>query len=342
MEKRQIVKMVLEGLRPPYVPWHCTFTTEAAEKLISHFGRFDIDNVIGNHFIPLGNAIGFFKEMGNNCYKDTFGVIWDRTVDRDIGMVVNRVLERPSLNGYKFPNPWEQRFFADIPRKINRFPDLYRCYQIGFSLYERAWTMRGMENLMVDFYENPNFVRDLFHAIAEYNIAQIREVLDYDIDAIYFGDDWGQQHGLQMGPQIWQEFIFPELKRMFQVVRSAGKNVFVHSCGDVDELFDDLVGIGLNCFNPFQPEVMNVFDLVSKYRGKLSFHGGLSTQKTLPYGSPEDVKIETLKLISAGSEGSYIFAPAHAVEGDVPLDNMIAFIETLHSQKETNEIAKIM
>ena len=119
---------------------------------------------------------------------------------------------------------------------------------------------------------------------------------------------------------------------MYAVVRDAGKYVMIHSCGKVDELFDDLIGIGLNCFNPFQPEVMDVFDLMKRYKSRLAFHGGLSTQQTLPYGSVEDVRNETAALLQAGRDGGYIFAPAHAVEGDVPLENILAFIEILHAQ----------
>jgi uroporphyrinogen decarboxylase len=119
---------------------------------------------------------------------------------------------------------------------------------------------------------------------------------------------------------------------MYAAVRDAGKYVSIHSCGDVDELFDDLIGSGLNLFNPFQPEVMDVFSLVPRYRGRLAFHGGLSTQRTLPYGTPDDVRAETRRLLDLGRAGGYIFAPAHAVEGDVPLENMLAFIEVIQSQ----------
>jgi uroporphyrinogen decarboxylase len=156
--------------------------------------------------------------------------------------------------------------------------------------------------------------------------------LKYDIDAVYFGDDWGQQHGLQMGPKFWRQFIYPVLERMYRAVREGGRYVFIHSCGDVDELFDDLTAIGLNCFNPFQPEVMDVPALHRKYRSRLSFYGGLSTQKTLPYGTTEEVRAETQRLLKMGREGGYIFAPAHDVEGDVPLENMLAFIELIQGQ----------
>jgi len=100
----------------------------------------------------------------------------------------------------------------------------------------------------------------------------------------------------------------------------------------VDELFDDLIEAGLNCFNPFQPEVMDVYELVPKYRGRLAFHGGLSTQQTLPFGSAQDVRDQTQRLLELGRDGGYIFAPAHDVEGDVPLENMLAAIETVQAQ----------
>jgi len=332
MNKRQVVKLAIESHKVPYVPWHCGFTVEAADKLRKHFGREDLDLVLDNHFVKLGSDIGFFTDLGRDRLRDAFGVVWDRSVDKDIGIVEGCILPEPTLQRYEFPDPLDQRFFQDIPEKISRYGDCFRVFKIGFSLYERAWTLRGMENLMMDFLKAPDFVRELLRTIADYNIAQVTEALKYDIDAVYFGDDWGQQTGLQMGPRLWREFIKPELKRMYSVVRQAGKYVMIHSCGKVDELFDDLIEIGLHCFNPFQPEVMDVFGLMKRYKGRLTFHGGLSTQQTLPYGSVEDVKRETAELLEAGKSGGYIFAPAHAVEGDVPPENMLAFIEVLHTQ----------
>jgi uroporphyrinogen decarboxylase len=332
MQKRDVIRRVLEGKRPPYVPWSMGFTQEAREKLQRHYGSADVEGPLENHLLKLGSDIGFFTDLGDHRVRDAFGVVWDRSIDKDIGNVEGQVLARPTLAGYEFPDPRDGRYFAEIPGRIARFPDRFRVYQIGFSLYERAWTLRGMEALMIDFYDHPGFVRELLEQIAQYNIAQVREALRYDIDAVYFGDDWGQQHGLQMGPRLWREFLYPVLQRMYAEVRAAGKWVMIHSCGDVDELFDDLLAAGLNCFNPFQPEVMDVAALLARYRGRLAFHGGLSTQKTLPFGSVDDVRAEVRRLIELGREGGYIFAPAHDVEGDVPLENMLAAIELLQQQ----------
>lgn len=336
MTKREVVKLAIEGKRPPYVPWSFGFTQEAKAKLLAYYGGGDLEDLLQNHLLNLGADIGFFTALGNDRVRDHFGVIWDRHIDKDIGNVEGCVLPEPTLRGYTFPDPVADRYYADIPDKIARYPDRFRVYQVGFSLYERAWTLRGWENLMRDFYDHPSFVHELLNTIADWNIAHLQPALQYDIDAVYFGDDWGQQRGLQMGPAKWKEFIYPALKRMYGFVRQQGRYVMIHSCGDVDELFDDLIEIGLNCFNPFQPEVMDVDALMKRYRGRLAFHGGLSTQRTLPYGTAEDVRCETAHLLELGREGGYIFAPAHDVEGDVPLQNMLAFIQVVQAQPGYN------
>lgn len=332
MTKREVIRTVLEGKRPPYVPWHFTFTQEAAEKLTAHFKTQDLDQALQPHFLFLGSDIGIFEDIGDACVRDLFGVVWDRSVDKDIGIVKGCLLPEPTLSSYTFPDPCDPRLFDDIPELIERHGHRFRVFPMGFSLYERAWALRGMENLLMDFLQNPHFAHELLGAIADYNIAQVKKALEYDTDAVLFGDDWGQQRGLQMGPDIWRAFIYPQLKRMYDVVHDAGKFVMIHSCGDVDELFDDLIRINLDCFNPFQPEVMDVEALLVQYRGRLAFHGGLSTQRTLPYGSVDEVRAESRRLLELGSQGGYIFSAAHAVEGDVPLENMLAFIQEAQRQ----------
>jgi uroporphyrinogen decarboxylase len=148
-----------------------------------------------------------------------------------------------------------------------------------------------------------------------------------------FGDDWGMQTGLIMGPKAWDEFIKPRIQKMYGLVRSKGKLVFIHCCGKVDRLFPELIDCGVDVFNPFQPEVMDVFEIKNKYGDRLSFFGGISVQKTLPYGTVADVRDEVRRLLDVvGRKGGYIAAPSHAIPADAKPENIAAAIEVLQSQ----------
>ena len=151
-----------------------------------------------------------------------------------------------------------------------------------------------------------------------------------------------RQHGVEgVG---WQPKSREELREYFDYIKArldrvwvatfqdAGKYVMIHSCGDVDELFPDLVEAGLDCFNPFQPEVIDVESTLREYRGKLAFHGGLSMQKTLPFGSVEDVRKESQWLLDLGKDGGYIFSPSHSVESDTTRENILEFIKIAQAQ----------
>jgi uroporphyrinogen decarboxylase len=140
------------------------------------------------------------------------------------------------------------------------------------------------------------------------------------------------QTGLIMGEDAWRHYIKPRLKRLFEPLRSAGKCVYMHSCGKVQSIFDDLVEVGLDLFNPFQPEVMDVFGLLPAYHGRLAFNGGMGVQSTLPHGTPDEVREMTQRLIDAGRTGGFIFSPSHTITDDTPPENIIAMMEVLKAQ----------
>jgi uroporphyrinogen decarboxylase len=136
-----------------------------------------------------------------------------------------------------------------------------------------------------------------------------------------------------MGYEAWKEFIYPAVMRMYKAVRDDGKYVFIHSCGDVDELFDDLIGIGVHCFNPFEPGVMDVDVIMNNYRSRLAFWGGLSMNTTASLGSYHKLIDQARHLIEMGRQGGYILSPSHFIEADTPIENTLALIEVCKSQK---------
>jgi uroporphyrinogen decarboxylase len=113
------------------------------------------------------------------------------------------------------------------------------------------------------------------------------------------------------------------------IIHSHGKDVWVHSCGNVEKIIPSLIEMGLDVLNPVQPEAMDLATLKQQYGDKLTFWGGISTQKALPYGTPAEVTAETCRVRDLMSHnGGYILAPAQEIQGDVPAANILALIET--------------
>ncbi|MCE5325454.1 MAG: hypothetical protein LLG01_03470 [Planctomycetaceae bacterium] len=343
--RREIVIEALEFRRPPYVPWSWDATHDCGVKLRAHLGVDDLWHWLAPHMVIGGAAIaGRSGEIRPGYWRDAFGVVWDKTIDVDIGTPCDWPLKSPQdLARYEWPNADDPRAYEHLGPFLTwaRGQGLFALFNIGFSLYERAWTMRGMEPLLMDMLERPQFVHELLDAIADENLRQIRHALRHDFDAFLFGDDYGMQRGLIMGIDHWRTFIKPRLARMWAPIRAAGKYIFLHSCGRVDSLFDDLIEIGLNCFNPFQPEVMDCPTLLRKYRGRLAFHGGMSVQKVLPFGTADEVRAATSRLLAAGAQGGLIFSPSHAVPRDTPPENLTAMQAVLKAQPGfSNETAR--
>jgi uroporphyrinogen decarboxylase len=330
---RERVWQAIRHRQPDRVPWHITGTIPARRALEAHYGAADLDASLGNHLAKyrarppdadrwLADRPGFFR--------DEWGVVWNRTVDKDIGVVAVYPLQERPLAACGVPDPLDPARYAGLPAFIAANRDRFRYISMSYSLFERAWSLRGMEALLVDMLEAPARVDALFDAITTFNLAVVREMLQYDIDGILFGDDWGQQRGLLFSPKLWRRFIKPRIAEMYAAVKRAGKAVLIHSCGRVQSLFPELIELGLDVFNPFQPDVMDPYEIKRQYGGALAFYGGVSVQNLLPHGTPQQVRDEVRRLMDrVGRGGGFIIGPSHDMTGDIPLANMVAFVEAV-------------
>ncbi|MCL5270222.1 MAG: uroporphyrinogen decarboxylase, partial [bacterium] len=267
-------------------------------------------------------------------FRDDFGVVWNRSgADKDIGVIDKYQIQEPDVSTYTFP-PIDAAAMHERYRALeNGAGDAFVVGGIGFSMFERAWTLRGMQNLLTDMLINPDFVDDLLDAICDFNLKIIDLGLTHKIDGFYFGDDWGKQSGLIMGPELWRRFVKPRVARMYARVREAGKFVIQHSCGDIREIFPDVIEIGLNVYQTFQPEIYDIAKVKREFGKDLSFWGGISTQRLLPFATPAEIRRkigETLAIMRP--HGGYILAPTHALPGDIPAENIVAMIEAFKNQ----------
>lgn len=338
MTRRERVIAALEHREADKVPYQMDFTQQEYDKVAQYLGDPHFGKRIQNHIVS-AYYDGYLTEIrpGSGYWRDDFGVVWNRNgADKDIGVIDGLVLPEPSLKDYRFPELDEARLRADYEAAVAtaRAEGRFLFGSIGFSLFERAWTLRGMANLLMDMVAEPAFVDELLDRITDYNLRIMDIALEYPLDGFHFGDDWGQQRGLIMGPRHWRRFIKPRLARMYGRAREKGLYVSQHSCGDIHEVFPDLIEIGLNVYQTFQPEIYDIAAVKAEYGKDLAFWGGISTQTLLPFATPEGVRqkvLETLTILAPG--GGYILAPTHALPGDIPAENIVALMDVFEKQR---------
>jgi uroporphyrinogen decarboxylase len=200
---------------------------------------------------------------------------------------------------------------------------------LGFALFERAWSLRGFEKLFLDLALDPGFVGELLDRITEIQLVLIRRYLELGVDGGYFGDDYGAQKDMLFSPATWRKLIKPRLARLFAPFRERGLPVIMHSDGQIQKILPDLVEIGLTALNPVQPEVLDHAWLTSSFHGRLAFYGGISTQTVLPHGEPQEVMVAVESCLRdlAPERTGLLLAPSHRMMTDIPLSNVEALLE---------------
>ena len=158
------------------------------------------------------------------------------------------------------------------------------------SMYERLHFLRGLENLLCDVVLERERLTQLLNLIADYNVAAIERYAAYGVDAIFFCDDWGLQDRLMIDPEAWREIWKPAYKKAFGAAHAYGMDCFLHSCGYITDILDDLIEIGLNAIHMDQQENMGLAALGERFAGRLTFYSCVDIQQTMARGSAEDVR----------------------------------------------------
>jgi len=227
--------------------------------------------------------------------------------------------------------------FYDNLKAQREKSDKYFLAMIYGSHFEKAYFARGFENLMADFAADPDWTQKLLTRIVDKNMVMLENILAApEIDGVLLGSDWGSQIDLLMSPRVWEEMIRPGEQREYDLVHAYGKHVWVHSCGCIEKVIPSLVEMGLDVLNPLQPEAMDIAEIKRKHGAKLAFWGGLSTQQTLPFGTPDELRAEARRVRDMMSEGGgYIFAPAQSIQSDVPNANIITLFDVAREKRGT-------
>jgi uroporphyrinogen decarboxylase len=327
---RQRVIAALEHRQTDLTPWNFELTREFAVTLKSRAGCEDVSSFLENHMM-----FGRFKrsrQVSADTSEDMWGVHWKSGGDGgDIGTVCNRLIGDGGVDACRFPEV-DLELIRAAACEMEAEPSRFRMFRLTYALFERAWSLMGMEELMSCMLLDPSAASALLDRVTDFQMEVLKAILPHDFEGVYFGDDWGGQRGLLMGPDLWRRFIKPRMARMFDLVKRSGKYVLLHSCGNIAEVLPDLLDIGLDAYNTVQPELYDLAGIKKNYGKDMAFWGAISTQGFLPFATPRQVMekcAEAIRILGKG--GGYVLAATHAVTPDIPVENVLAMLECARS-----------
>jgi len=332
MTQREIVLAQINHEETPVVPYSLLTEESVAAQLDAHYGNKDWRKTAERYMTFVSAADTDPKQPINDKYaRDGYGGVWRQ--DMRPWHLEIPPLSTPSFEGYTFPKPevfyrpeWKEKAFETCREYANTF----RIGNLGWGLFERSWNLRGFENILMDALAEPDFFAEALDRILDLYLALVDYTCELPVDAIIFGDDWGDQRGVTLGPDRWRTFLKPRWAKLYEAVHKHGKVIIQHSCGSVADIIPDLIEIKLDVLESCQPEAanMNPYELKKKFGDRITFWGCLGSQSTIPTGTPASIRNEIARLkreMSAG--GGYILAPAKPLQPETPIQNAVAILE---------------
>ena len=339
MKPRDLVLAQIHHRGTVQIPYTLGFEGDVAARLDEHYDGPEWRQRLGRFMVTVRAVDTNLKEPLDETHeRDAYGGIW-RT-DQRPWYLERPPLAAPSLAGYQFPSP--ETFFRPEWKEQARTTcaeqaDYFLVGGLGWGLFERSWNLRGFENALMDSLIEPDFYEEMLDRLTELYLAFVEYTVDLPIDAILFGDDWGDQRGVILGPERWRRFIKPRWARIYAAVHSAGKIVMSHSCGSVADIMPDIIEIGLDVLESVQPEAagMNPYELKRTWGDKIAFWGCLGSQSTIPFGTPAQIRDEVRHLCREMSRGGgFILAPAKSLQPETPTANAAAVVEAFAAETD--------
>ncbi len=275
-------------------------------------------------------------QMDNGWLEDEYGIC---RVPNDAGMYwhySHHPLAKAGIeeiNAYELPDPTLPERYEPVTADVAKWGDEYFTVAELWNLFKSCWELRGFEQYMMDLGSEPQIVETLADRFLEHRIEQSKQLLKCGIDMIVIMGDIAMQNTMMISPAMWRQYFKPRLKTWIEEVRRERDVYFMfHSDGNMEAICEDLIEIGFDIINPIQPESMDVEEIKSRYGDRACLHGTISLQKTLPFGSVDDVADEVRHRVSVIAKGGgLILSPSNTIQPDAPLENILALYDTARS-----------
>lgn len=346
--------MALNHEQSDRCPMQASFTPEFAVRLREDMemqGRrahnphgggntYDLERTIGEDMLltSVGWANSYYKD--DKAYTDEWGVGWDvQAYETPFGvghyteMVSHPLADDAAIQGYQAPDPLRPELYEASAQMLRDFKDDYWIVGVTVTtIFETAWALRGLEQLMDDMISDPDLAHHILDIPYHYHLSAAKKLVEMGVDMVWIGDDVGAQEHMLISPNMWRTYLKPRMASFIGELKSINPDVKVayHSDGNVMPIIPELIEIGLDVLNPIQPASMDPAEIKRRFGDKLCFWGSIDEQHTLPFGTPAYVQAEVLeRLKTIGKNGGLILAPTHHVQLDTPLDNFWAMVDTI-------------
>jgi uroporphyrinogen decarboxylase len=264
-------------------------------------------------------------DVSDSGFRDRFGCEWKR--EEGSCMFVNPPLLEPDASKIPRISLITEKDIAMIRSVRACNPEKFIFYQFTSTFGERLWCLRGLEQTLMDYILEPDFVHHALDDLLETHLSALEKILPLPIDGVTFGCDYGMQKNLMISRDIFLKFFKPRLAILYEKVRNAGKIAGHHSCGDNTEIMGDFVDIGLQMFHPLQPEAMDIRIMKREFGKDLTFRGGIGTQGKIIFGTPAEAAAEVRNSVKILAEdGGYFLETSKPLPREIPLENAIAVI----------------
>jgi uroporphyrinogen decarboxylase len=340
MTPRDIVKLAFQYQETEEIPYCFDLSSSQASALTHFYGSSAWQAGIRRYVAFLDGVDNFLSKVdwrrrSDGYWEDCLGCVWNMGSTHHL---VDWPLHEPRMGNYRLPAlvPYFEQVRSSWPAQIAATGGQFRIISHSFGLFERAWSLRGFENFLVDMVENESFAEELLDRLTDWFLQSVDLMAAVPVDAIMLTDDHAAQRGLLMGSERWRRLFKPRWKRIFDRVHHYGLYTILHMCGDTSEVVPDLIEVGLDCMESCQPECMDIYRLKALYGNAIRFWGGLGAQHTLPFGTPEEVKKETARLKTEMARGGgYILAGAKGLGEEVPVENIAAYLEECRTPRRS-------
>jgi uroporphyrinogen decarboxylase len=350
---------VLRALTRQGVPDRAPLQFDLARGLAEHFGQC--------YGIPVHYTTAYYEDvtyrlsanelrvaMGSDCVVVGAGlprgyqhpaaadgcIVNEFNMRMRQGPIYMEVVEHPlahattaaDVAALPFPDPLAEGRYDDAAMYIEKYRGEY--FLIGdmeLTMFDMMQQLVGMEKLLVDMAQGAEYIEPLIDKCKDFALAVGCQLARMGVDGVWCGDDFGGQNGMLISPRMWRRYFKERYREIYAALKAVNPDVLImqHCDGAVAPILGDWIDVGLEVFNPVQPNVPGhePADLKGKFGDRLSFWGAIDQQKLLPFGTPEEIRADVReKLAVLGKGGGYMVAPAHIIQSDCPPENVEAFI----------------